>query len=143
MAAGGAGRHPEGDGPSYKVSQVRTNPQLKVEMWGTRARCSKGDGRRYNQRMAAATHSEKFIVPKSVLSRTVGTETILLNLETSTYHSLNAVGGRFWALIGEGSDFRQALTVMRGEYKVDPEQLEADLRALCAELLELKLLEQA
>lgn len=87
--------------------------------------------------------SEKFVVPKTVLSRTVGTETILLNLETSTYHSLNAVGGRFWALIGEGSDFKQALTVMRGEYAVDGARLESDLRALCAELQSLKLIEAA
>lgn len=93
--------------------------------------------------MASSFHSEKFLVPKTVLSRTVGTETILLNLETSTYHSLNAVGGRFWALIGEGSDFQQALTVMRGEYAVDAARLEADLRALCAELQSLKLLEAA
>ena len=86
---------------------------------------------------------EKFLVPKNVLSRTVGTETILLNLDTSTYHSLNAVGGRFWALVQAGSDFQQALTVMRGEYAVDPAQLEADLRALCAELQGLKLIEAA
>ena len=91
----------------------------------------------------ASSNSEKFVVPKTVLSRTVGAETILLNLETSTYHSLNAVGGRFWALIGEGSDFQQALTVMRGEYAVDGAQLEADLRALCAELQSLKLIEAA
>ena len=86
---------------------------------------------------------DKFIIPKAVLARTVGTETILLNLDTSTYHSLNAVGGRFWALVQAGSDFQQALTVMRGEYAVDPAQLEADLRALCAELENLSLLQPA
>jgi hypothetical protein len=86
---------------------------------------------------------DKFIIPKNVLSRTVGTETILLNLDTSTYHSLNAVGGRFWALVQAGSDFQQALTVMRGEYAVDPAQLEADLRALCVELENLSLLQPA
>lgn len=93
--------------------------------------------------MTAASHSNRFSIPKTVLSRTVGTETILLNLETSTYHSLNAVGGRFWALVQEGSDFEQALTVMRGEYAVEPARLEADLRALCAELQSLKLIEAA
>lgn len=91
----------------------------------------------------AAKNSEKFLVPKTVLSRTVGTETILLNLDTSTYHSLNAVGGRFWTLVQEGSDFQQALTLMRGEYAVDPAQLEADLRSLCAELQSLSLLQVA
>lgn len=93
--------------------------------------------------MCAAAHPEKFFIPNTVLARTVGTETILLNLETSTYHSLNAVGGRFWALLQEGSDFQQALTVMRGEYEVDPGQLEADLRELCTELEGLSLLKTA
>jgi hypothetical protein len=87
--------------------------------------------------------AEKFDVPKTVLSRTVGTETILLNLETSTYHSLNSVGGRFWSLILEGNDFRQALTTLRAEYDVEPSQLEADLRELCDELQSLSLLQPA
>lgn len=88
--------------------------------------------------MPAAT---KFEVPKTVLSRTVGTETILLNLETSTYHSLNSVAGRFWALILEGNDFQQALATLRDEYDVEPAQLEADLRELCDELQSLSLLQ--
>ena len=93
--------------------------------------------------MADMTAPQKFIVPKTVLSRAVGTETILLNLETSTYHSLNAVGGRFWALIAGDGDFHHALMVMRGEYAVDGARLEADLRELCAELLGLKLIAAA
>lgn len=93
--------------------------------------------------MAEITSPAKFVVPKTVLSRTVGTETILLNLETSTYHSLNAVGGRFWALIAEDGNFHHAFTVMRGEYAVDGAQLEADLRELCAELEGLKLIAAA
>ncbi len=86
---------------------------------------------------------EKFQIPEGVLSRTVGTETILLNLQTSTYHSLNSVGGRFWALISEGEDFEQAVSTLHAEYEVEPAQLEADLRELCAELESLSLLKAA
>lgn len=93
--------------------------------------------------MAASLNPEKFYVPETVLSRTVGTETILLNLETSTYHSLNAVGGRFWSLILEGNDFQRALATLEAEYNVPPAQLEADLRALCAELQGLSLLKSS
>jgi hypothetical protein len=89
--------------------------------------------------MSAAT---KFEVPKTVLSRTVGTETILLNLETSTYHSLNSVAGRFWTLILEGKDFQEALATLRDEYDVEPAQLEADLCELCNELQSLSLLQR-
>jgi hypothetical protein len=84
---------------------------------------------------------EKYRIPASVLSRTVGTETILLNLQTSTYHSLNAVGGKFWALILQGRDFRQALAALHAEYDVEPERLEADMHELCAELQSLSLLQ--
>jgi len=86
---------------------------------------------------------EKFQIPKCVLSRTVGTETILLNLDTSTYHSLNSVGGRFWTLILQGKDFDQALAALRDEYDVEPGKLEADLHELCEELQSLSLLQRA
>lgn len=86
---------------------------------------------------------EKYQIPKSVLSRKVGTETILLNLETSTYHSLNHVGGRFWALMQEGRSYSEAVTVLCSEYKVERERLEADLNELCRELEDLSLLRRA
>jgi hypothetical protein len=84
---------------------------------------------------------EKYQIPKCVLSRTVGTETILLNLETSTYHSLNSVGGRFWTLLLQGKDFQQAVTALHNEYEVEPARLEADLHELCVELESLSLLQ--
>jgi hypothetical protein len=93
--------------------------------------------------MSARVNPEKYEIPKNVLSRTVGTETILLNLDTSTYHSLNSVGGRFWSLILEGNDFQQAIDKLGSEYDVEPAQLEADLRELCDELESLSLLHPA
>lgn len=83
----------------------------------------------------------KFHIPETVLSRTVGTETVLLNLGTSTYLSLDPVGGRFWELIGQGNDFQQAMTAMLEEYEVEPAELERDLLELCAELRGAGLLE--
>lgn len=82
----------------------------------------------------------KYEVPKSVLSRSVGTETILLNLDTSTYHSLNGVAGRFWSLILEGKNLDEVEKTLLGEYAVDSGRLEADLKELCAELEKLNLL---
>lgn len=93
--------------------------------------------------MSPRENPERFEVPKTVLSRTVGQETILLNLDTSTYHSLNAVGGKFWALILQGKDFQQAIDTLRAEYDVEPAQLEADLHELCDELQSLSLLQAA
>ncbi|HUY82906.1 MAG TPA: PqqD family protein [Acidobacteriaceae bacterium] len=82
----------------------------------------------------------KYEIPQSVLSRTVGDETILLNLETSTYHSLNGVAGRFWSLILEGKSLGEVETTLLAEYAVDSAQLETDLKELCAELEKLSLL---
>jgi hypothetical protein len=83
------------------------------------------------------------MIPSTVQWRTVGNETVLMDLETSTYHSLNSVGGRFWALVAEGKDFEQIISTLVGEYSVDRAQLEADLRELSAELQNLKLLRAA
>jgi hypothetical protein len=77
---------------------------------------------------------QQFHIPETVLSRVVGTETVLLNLGTSTYLSLDSVGGRFWELIGQGKDFQQAMTAMLEEYEVEPAELERDLQELCVEL---------
>lgn len=83
----------------------------------------------------------QFRIPETVLSRTVGTETVLLNLGTSTYLSLDPVGGRFWELIGQGNDFHQAMAAMLAEYDVEPAELEKDLQELCVELRGAGLLE--
>jgi hypothetical protein len=82
-----------------------------------------------------------FQIPETVLSRTVGTETVLLNLDTSTYLSLDPIGGRFWELIGQGNNFQQAQTTMLEEYDVSPAELEKDLQELCAELRNAGLLQ--
>jgi Coenzyme PQQ synthesis protein D (PqqD) len=80
-------------------------------------------------------------IPETVLSRTVGTETVLLNLNTSTYLSLDPVGGRFWELISQGNSFEQATATMLEEYDVNPAELEKDLVDLCADLRKAGLLE--
>ncbi len=85
--------------------------------------------------------SPQFKIPETVLSRTVGTETVLLNLNTSTYLSLDPVGGRFWELISQGQDFQRAMTTMLDEYEVQPDELEKDLLELCASLRGAGLLE--
>lgn len=93
--------------------------------------------------MPSGSQPQKYEIPKTVLSRTVGEETILLNLETSTYHSLNSTGGRFWALLHDGKDFPQAIAALSVEYDVEPARLEADMRELCEELQRLDLLRPA
>ena len=41
-------------------------------------------------------------VPPQVMSRLVGDETVLLDLESGMYFGLDGVGQRIWKAIGEG-----------------------------------------
>lgn len=83
----------------------------------------------------------RFRVPPTVLSRTVGTETILFDLQSSSYHSLNEVGGRFWKLVKEDKEIEQILSTLIDEFEVDRPKLEADISSLASQLLELGLLQ--
>jgi Coenzyme PQQ synthesis protein D (PqqD) len=93
------------------------------------------------KRIDLMSSDTQFQIPETVLSRTVGTETVLLNLGTSTYLSLDPVGGRFWELISQGNSFGQATATMLEEYDVSAAELEKDLVDLCADLRKAGLLE--
>ena len=64
------------------------------------------------------SHS-KYRAPKSVLARTVGTETILFDLQSSSYYSLNEAGRRFWKLVQEDNGVEQILSTMTEEFELD------------------------
>lgn len=74
-------------------------------------------------------------VPAQVMTREMGDETVILDLSSGTYFSLNPVGTRFWQLAREGRTFSQACEVIETEYEVKREQLEADLQRLADELV--------
>lgn len=83
----------------------------------------------------------RFRIPPTVLSRTVGTETILFDLQSSSYHSLNEVGGRFWKLIQEDKDVEQILFTLVEEFEVDRPKLEEDISSLASQLQSLGLVQ--
>ncbi|MCB2018622.1 MAG: PqqD family protein [Hydrogenophaga sp.] len=79
-------------------------------------------------------------VPSQVMTREMGDETVILDLASGTYFSLNPVGTRFWQLAREGRTFAQACEAIEGEYEVERDQLEADLHRLAHDLVERGLL---
>jgi len=85
--------------------------------------------------------SAKYRVSQSVLARTVGSETILFDLQSSSYYSLNEVGGRFWKMAQEDKTEEQILSTLMGEFEVDRQRLEADVSSLAGELQKLGLLQ--
>jgi hypothetical protein len=80
--------------------------------------------------------TDKVVIPAQVMARTVGDETVILDLASGTYFGLDPVGARIWALMGEGATLAEICATMLEEYEVEREQLEADVLRLAAELLE-------
>lgn len=78
-----------------------------------------------------------------VLCKDLGDEAILLDLTTETYFGLNAAGSRLWKLLTTAPSIRAAFAAMLEEYDVAPDELEQDVTALIAELVDRGLLRTA
>ena len=76
-----------------------------------------------------------------VLIRTVGEESVVLNLQTEHYLGLDDVSTRIWQLLTAGGSIQSAYETLLTEYEVDPEQLRRDLDDFVQELLQLQLVE--
>jgi Coenzyme PQQ synthesis protein D (PqqD) len=74
-------------------------------------------------------------VPSQVMTREMGDETVILDLASGTYFSLNPIGTRFWQLVREGRTLAQMCDAMQDEYEVARDQLEADLQRLADDLV--------
>jgi hypothetical protein len=79
-------------------------------------------------------------VHPSVLSREVGGETVLLNLESGVYYGLDVVGTRAWNLLAQSKSLEDVCSIMVDEYDVAPDVLLRDLTALVRDLCEKRLL---
>jgi hypothetical protein len=59
---------------------------------------------------------------------------VILDLTGGTYYELSGVGARVWSLVQRESSFQSILDTLLDEYSVEPEQCEADLRALVGDM---------
>ena len=66
----------------------------------------------------------------------VGSETVLLNLETGQYHGLDDIGSGFLAALTTEPDVEGAVGSLAASYEASPRQLRTDLAAFCRELTE-------
>lgn len=80
-------------------------------------------------------------VPDHVVFRSFPGETVALNLNTGQYHGLNPVAGRMIEILVETGGLADAVASLAEEYGQPEEVVEADLRALCSDLLERGLIE--
>ena len=82
----------------------------------------------------------KLTVPPQVMSRLVGDETVLLNLETGIYFGLDGVSRQIWDAVVEGDSLEQIAASIVSEYNVDKLQAQADVLEFANELVERGLL---
>jgi hypothetical protein len=74
-------------------------------------------------------------VPTRVMSRLVGDETVLLDLESGLYFGLDGVGKRIWESIGEGRTLGETAAVIVAEYEVEADQAQADVMEFSRDLV--------
>ena len=82
----------------------------------------------------------RFAVSPQAISRPVGDECVILDLESGTYFGLDPVGARLWTLLGEGKSFGELCEIMLKEYEVEHDRLERDIESLAAELTKRRLI---
>ena len=73
-------------------------------------------------------------IASDVLHRSLGGETVVMNLDSGETFSLDRWGCRTWALIEELGDLRRIEAALESEFEVDPETVRRDVGAFLAEL---------
>jgi hypothetical protein len=81
------------------------------------------------------------VVPRHVVRRAFANETVVLNLQTGTYHGLNPTGARMLEALERCPTVTDAAAALAREYGMTRQEIEDDLCDLCIELLERGLLE--
>ena len=80
-------------------------------------------------------------VPDHVVFRQFAQETVVLNLETGRYHSLNPTGGRMLEVLAEADSIRQAAAQLKAEFPEAGDSIERDLCKFCLALSSRRLIQ--
>ena len=85
------------------------------------------------------------LVPNAgeVADEVIDGEAILINLASGIYYSMDGVGGVVWRMIADGHRVRDIAATIAARYDVPPEQAQADVQQLVAELIEHRLVVSA
>lgn len=90
----------------------------------------------------ASMQAAQVRIPQHVVFRPFPAETVVLNLETGKYHSLNPIGGRMLEVLERVRSVREALRLLQAEFAdQDPAVVAADLHTFCLDLATRGLIE--
>lgn len=73
-------------------------------------------------------------ISKDIIAREIQGDTVLLNLVTGDYFSLNSVGTDIYNCLAEGLTVEQVRSCLLDKYDVDINQLDNDIALLLSEL---------
>ena len=82
-------------------------------------------------------------IADDVVFEVLDDETVVLNLTTGDYYTLNGTGTRAWQLIEEHGDLERVRDAMAAEFEVAEERLAEDLDRLVRELIGRRLVVSA
>jgi hypothetical protein len=85
--------------------------------------------------------SARATVPDHVVYREFVNETVVLNLETGTYHGLNPSGGKMLETLGAAATVRDAAAALAAHYQRPLPTIEDDLYEFCLSLHDRGLVE--
>jgi Coenzyme PQQ synthesis protein D (PqqD) len=93
-----------------------------------------------NSTYDAALMAARVRIPQGVVYRSFVMETVILNLETGLYHSVNPTGGRVLEVLEKSGSVQEAAELLAAEYGTELSEVESDLHDFCEALLERRLL---
>jgi hypothetical protein len=82
----------------------------------------------------------RYRIPEDVVSREVGGEAILLNLETGTYFGLDGIGTEMWRVLAHEGSIEAVTSTLLAGYEVEEPQLRLDIERFIQQLLHKGLL---
>jgi hypothetical protein len=71
----------------------------------------------------------------AVISETIDGETIIINLDSGAYYSLNHAGAAIWAAIQQSASFEAIAAMVRASYDVDGHDVEHEISTLVQSLV--------
>lgn len=77
---------------------------------------------------------DSVVIPKHVMARQVGQETVILDLRTGVYFGLDEVGAQIWQLMADGKTLQAICDELLARYDTTRGQAEADVLRLSDEL---------
>lgn len=88
------------------------------------------------------THQGVFTAKPSIVSCELDGGSVLLDLETSQYFGLNAVGLFVWEALSRPSTAEQLCQAVQDRFEVTPERCTVDIDRLLTEMIERRLVDR-